>query len=73
MEYSPWVMNMDNRIRELLYVKSLTQEELAQITGIAQPTLSRIINGKKEVYLETAFIIAKALGCSIEEVFTWPG
>jgi DNA-binding XRE family transcriptional regulator len=64
---------MDNKIREFLKYRNMTQEDLSRITGIAQPTLSRIINGKKEIYLESAFIIAKALNCKIEDVFIWTG
>lgn len=71
MEYLPWVKNMDNRIREILREKGMTQKELESITGIAQSEISRIINDRKpSLSLAVAKRIAKALDCNIEQI--WP-
>lgn len=59
-----------NKIREIMKTRRLTQEELSVMTGIDQSTLSKIINGKKEITLTTAQRISSALGFSIE--YIWP-
>jgi len=60
-----------NRIREIMKKRGITQEELSGMTGIAQSTLSRIINEEKEITLTTARKIAEALVFPIEHI--WPG
>jgi len=59
-----------NKIREILKARGLKQEDLQKMTGIDQSTLSKIINGKKEITLTTAKKISSALGYSIE--YIWP-
>ena len=59
-----------NRIREIMKKRGITQKELSRMTGIAQSTLSRIINEEKEINLVTAKIISKALVYPIE--YLWP-
>lgn len=59
-----------NRMREIMLIKRITQEELSKRTGIKQSEISLIINDRKEIYLKTAKKIAKALGKPIE--YIWP-
>jgi len=59
-----------NRIREVMLLKRITQEELSKRTGIRQGEISKIINDQKEIYLSTAKRIAKALGKSVD--YLWP-
>jgi transcriptional regulator with XRE-family HTH domain len=48
----------------------MTQEELSFRSGVPQPEISRIANGKKKaIQLETATKISRALGRSVEYVF----
>lgn len=59
-----------NRIKDILNDLGWTQEELAFRSGIPQPEISRIANGKKRaIQLETATKIAKALKKPVEYVF----
>lgn len=48
----------------------MTQRELAQLTGIPQCDISKIINDRKAIYLTTAQRIAKALGSRVD--YIWP-
>ncbi|MHB8124618.1 MAG: helix-turn-helix domain-containing protein [Desulfitobacteriaceae bacterium] len=63
-------MVLKNRLREVMLLKRVTQEELSRRTGIPRSDISRIINDQKEIYLSTAKRIAKALGYSVD--FLWP-
>ncbi|KAB2918486.1 MAG: helix-turn-helix transcriptional regulator [Hyphomicrobiaceae bacterium] len=58
----------DNRIRELREAKGLTQEELAERTGISVAHISRMENGKRGVSRENARKIAAALERRAAEV-----
>ena len=42
--------------------------ELSRLSGISQPTIWRIENHQQEPLLSTAFALAKALGCKVEEL-----
>lgn len=59
-----------NKIREVMLLKRITQEELSKRTGIAQGEISKIINEQKNIHLTTAKRIAKALGKSVD--YLWP-
>ncbi|MFZ5645829.1 MAG: helix-turn-helix domain-containing protein [Bacillota bacterium] len=59
-----------NRIREVMLLKRISQEELSKRTGIQQSEISRIVNDQKDIYLKTAKKIAKALGKSVD--YLWP-
>ncbi len=51
--------------------KNLTQEELANLSGISRATISRLENGEEvEVKLSTLEAIANALGCAIPDIIT---
>lgn len=51
----------------------LTQAELARRAGVPQSVVSDLENGKT-LYprLDTAMALAKALGCTIDDLFTGP-
>ena len=57
------------RIKELCKEQQKTINELAERIGVAQPTLSRIINGKQTPALDTLEKIADALGVEVAELF----
>jgi transcriptional regulator with XRE-family HTH domain len=46
----------------------LGQRRLAQLTGITQPTLSRIEHDEREAKVNELAILAWALGCTISEL-----
>lgn len=49
--------------------KGLTQEELADLVGVTQPTIARLEAGKKPPSLRLALRISSVLGFSVEELF----
>lgn len=59
-----------NRIKEILKELDMSQEELSHRSGVPQPEIIRIANGKKpKMELETGIKIARGLGRPVEYVF----
>lgn len=56
------------RLRKLMQRKCLLQSDLSEITGIPQCSISNYMNGKTSPSFYNADKIAKALGCSLEEL-----
>lgn len=57
------------RLRSVLCHKCITQQELSEMTGIPRPILSRYITGKTCPSLYKANKIARALDCSLDELW----
>jgi transcriptional regulator with XRE-family HTH domain len=56
------------RLREARLRKVLTQEELAQRSGVAEATISRIESGQQEARISTVRKLAAALGLEPSEL-----
>ena len=54
------------RIAELRELRGISQIELAEMTGIKQPNLSRIESGKYSTNIDLIAKIAEAMNCRIE-------
>jgi len=59
------------RLKEIRKSKNMTQENLAEITGMDIPNLSNIERGKKFVSSETLSKLATALNVSESELFNF--
>jgi putative transcriptional regulator len=63
-----------NRIRRLRFDHGeMTQQELAQHSGVTRQTIIAIEGGKYTPSLLLAFRIARAFGTTVEDVFQYPG
>ena len=51
-------------------MRQMTQEDLAALVGISQPTLSRLENGEVPVTLETLSKCARALEIPLEQLYS---
>lgn len=56
------------RLRKIMYLKNISQMELSDRTGISNVTISNYLNFKATPSFYNADKIAKALGCSTEEL-----
>lgn len=56
------------RVRELREVAGLTQEQLAQMVGMAQTRLPAIEQGQRDMHLSTMRRFARALGVPLREL-----
>lgn len=61
---------MENKLKEIRESKNLSQEELAEKSGVSRTTISNIENGK-QVILKTKTLIdlANALGTKVSKIF----
>lgn len=61
---------MGYRIKEVREQKGITQQELAEKSGIARATIWKLETGSSEVTTtKTLVALAKALGVSVEDIF----
>lgn len=61
---------MNNKLREIREEQGISQEELAQTSGISRTTISELENKKKEVTTNvTLEKIASALGKKVSDIF----
>lgn len=56
------------RLRRMMTIKDMTQEELAERTGLTQTMISLYINGKNNPSFYIVDKIAKALDCSLDDL-----
>lgn len=62
-----------NRIRDLRKSKGLTLEQLAELSGVSQPHLSRLESNKRLLLVPVAERIAAALGSTAAQVLGFEG
>lgn len=56
------------KIKMIRLTKKITQEQLAEITGLSSPHISNVETGNTKVSLVSLVNIANALDCSIDEI-----
>lgn len=61
-----------NTIRELRTAAGITQAQLAATVGVTRQTIIAVEQGRYSPSLEMAFLIARALGARLDEVFAYP-
>ncbi len=62
---------MKNKIKELRARDNLTQEKLANLTGVRRETIVFLEKGKYNPSLNLAYSVSKVFNLSIEEVFVF--
>ena len=62
---------MKTRIKEFRARYNFTQEDLARKVGVRRETIVFLEKGKYNPSLKLAFLIAKALKSSVEELFSF--
>ncbi len=63
---------IENRIRKLRFLNNeMTQQDLADRTGVTRQTIHAIESGKYFPSLELAFRISREFDLTVEEVFFW--
>ena len=57
-----------NRIRELRKIKTLTQEQVSEITGFHRTYIGMVERGERNPSLKNIEVFAKAFGITISEL-----
>lgn len=61
---------MNNRLQELRWEKDWSQAKLSRLSGVPRTTISAIESGTTtNPSIETALLLAKALGIPVEDIF----
>ena len=50
-------------------IRGITQQQISEDTGIAQPNVCNYLNGKKIPNIATAGKLAKAMGVTTEDIY----
>jgi transcriptional regulator with XRE-family HTH domain len=50
-------------------IKGITQKQISEITGIAQPNICNYLNGRKIPTVDTATRLAEAMGINAEDLY----
>lgn len=56
------------KVRELMEERNITARALASMTGVGESMMSYIIHGFREPNVRTLALMAKALGCTLDEL-----
>lgn len=56
-----------DKLRRVMQDEGISQNELSARTGIEQGTISNYVTGKMHPQFHTADVIARAIGCSLDE------
>ena len=67
-EEDVWRRELGRRLNEKIYRSGMTQQEVAQQTGISQQIISRYVSGKATPSAYNMRRLAVALNCSITEL-----
>ena len=62
---------MKNNLKQFRNDLNLSQEELANKTGVSRQTINSIEKGKFDPSLSLVFKLLKALECSLNELFVY--
>ena len=68
MTREEWAREFGKRLTRKIKSKNMTQEKLANVTGISQAAISKYTLGSSIPSGYKAFKICKALNCSIDEL-----
>lgn len=71
MNEEKYVQEFGRRIRRIMFINNVTQEELSERTGLSRGCLNRYINGKVMPSLRKAHIIAKGLRCTVNDLISY--
>ncbi|CAN7247732.1 helix-turn-helix domain-containing protein [Knoellia sp. LjRoot47] len=61
---------LGGRVRELRLAKSMTQQQLADATGMHRVTINKLEHGQLDVGVSNVTALAAALGAQPQDLFT---
>ncbi|NMC45536.1 MAG: helix-turn-helix transcriptional regulator [Chloroflexi bacterium] len=64
-------MKLVTKIKEYRAKNDMTQDTLAALVGVRRETIVHLENGKYNPSLKLAYDVAKVLGVTVEQLFTF--
>lgn len=64
-------MKLVTKIKEFRAKNNMTQDTLAALVGVRRETIVHLENGKYNPSLKLAYDVAKVLGVTMEQLFTF--
>ena len=68
MTTNEWSKKFSEAVRERMYDARISQRELAKLSGIAENTLGRYLNGKRIPRADKIIKLATVLNCTVSEL-----
>jgi putative transcriptional regulator len=62
-------LGRNNRLKELRMKALMNQKQLSELAGVSPWTISKIEHGQRLPQIGVAYLLARALGVSIEDIF----
>lgn len=72
METAQLLKSLGDRVRTVRKAKKISQERLAELSGLHPTYISDIENGKVNASIYSYYMIARALGIPLSELLTIP-
>lgn len=66
-----YLKRFGKRVRYLREKKGISQEKLAEMTGLHRTYIGSVERGEKNIALKNMVKIAKKLGVTMEKLFKW--
>lgn len=63
-----YILELSNRLRQIMRLKGVTQSQLSELTGIAQSIISNYITGRVSPSYLNVLKITRVLDCSIDDL-----
>ena len=68
MNESEWLLYFSDNLYDMMQERKVTQRELSEMTGLAESTISKYINGTNMPKAASIVNIAIALDCTTDEL-----
>lgn len=68
MNESEWLLYFSDNLYDMMQERKVTQRELSEMTGLAESTISKYINGTNIPKATSIVNIAIALDCTTDEL-----
>lgn len=68
MSEMEWLYEFSNNLARMMYESKLTQRDLADMTGLSEPTISKYLNRQQMPGVKAVLNMAYAFGCNTDDL-----
>lgn len=66
-----WVREFARRLKKRLFIRGISQSQVAEYCGVSQPTVSKWLNGKSTPDLYMLTRLAELIGCTTDDLIEY--